>query len=416
MDGELKEFADLNLEIEYLPVDALKPYEKNARRHRKADVDAIAASISELGFDDPVGIWGPDNVIVEGHGRLLAAKKLGMERVPCIRLDHLSDEGRRAYALAHNRTAELSVWDGANKAAELESIHAFDMQVFGFTQKNKKVKDDNFEGSENEAHEPRSHKGDLYLLGNHLLIVGDATDKETVKTLMNGERADICFTSPPYNMGRDNNYSSAPDPAMLAGKGYADFDDAMSDEEYTDLLVKSLENALENADDVLYNIGVLKGSKIGICEMLYRFRKKFMEILIWNKSSSMPYGMPEQSGMVSHICEPIFCFNAKGSRRFTHPQFQLGEGINRIDSRNGNGNEYSKIHGATFPVEFAGEVIKYYSQKSVLDLFGGTGTTMIACEQLKRKCFMVEQSPVYCDVIIDRWEKFTGEKAVLLHD
>ena len=133
MDGELKEFADLNLEIEYLPVDALKPYERNARRHKKADVDAIAASISELGFDDPVGIWGPDNVIVEGHGRLLAAKKLGMERIPCIRLDHLSDEGRRAYALAHNRTAELSGWDNAMTRDELTDLWGkFDMKSFGF--------------------------------------------------------------------------------------------------------------------------------------------------------------------------------------------------------------------------------------------------------------------------------------------
>ena len=110
------------LKIEYIPVGELKPYKKNARKHDEEDVNAIAKSIKEFGFDDPIGIWGDDNTIVEGHGRLLAAKKLGMETVPVIRLDHLTDEQRRAYALAHNRTAEMSVWDDPTKALELMDI------------------------------------------------------------------------------------------------------------------------------------------------------------------------------------------------------------------------------------------------------------------------------------------------------
>ena len=120
------------LKIEYLPVDALRPYENNARKHADEDVDAIAASIRKFGFDDPIGIWSDDNLIVEGHGRLLAAQKLGMETVPCIRLDHLTDEQRRAYALAHNRTAELSGWDFAVRDEELARIGSIDMSAFGF--------------------------------------------------------------------------------------------------------------------------------------------------------------------------------------------------------------------------------------------------------------------------------------------
>ena len=124
MDNELK--------IEYLPVDSLKPYEKNARKHEDTDVQTIVASIKEFGFDDPIGVWGEDNLIVEGHGRLMAAKKLGMETVPVIHLDHLTDEQRRAYALAHNKTAEMSEWDFDLLDDELDGIFDIDMSDFGF--------------------------------------------------------------------------------------------------------------------------------------------------------------------------------------------------------------------------------------------------------------------------------------------
>lgn len=120
------------LKIEYLPIEALKPYDKNARKHADADLETIVASIKEFGFDDPIGIWGEENLIVEGHGRLLAAKKLGMESVPCIRLDHLTDEQRRAYALAHNKTAEMSEWDSVILPEELSEIFNIDMEQFGF--------------------------------------------------------------------------------------------------------------------------------------------------------------------------------------------------------------------------------------------------------------------------------------------
>lgn len=121
-----------NLKIEYLPVESLKPYEKNARRHEEADVQTIVNSIREFGFDDPIGVWGDENLIVEGHGRLLAAKQLGMDKVPCIRLDHLTDEQRRAYALAHNKTAEMSALDWGLLDSELDGILDIDMSDFGF--------------------------------------------------------------------------------------------------------------------------------------------------------------------------------------------------------------------------------------------------------------------------------------------
>lgn len=192
MDG------DLTLKIEYLPVEALKPYERNARRHARADIDAIAASIQELGFDDPVGIWGEENLIVEGHGRLLAAKKLGMTEIPCIRLDHLTDEQRRAYALAHNRTAELSLWDEANKAAELLSIHSIDMSLFGFDRREAEVREDNYEPDPPAV--PRARRGQIWRMGRHRLMCGDSTLQEDVDRLMDGRLADMLLTDPPYNV------------------------------------------------------------------------------------------------------------------------------------------------------------------------------------------------------------------------
>ena len=173
----------MELHIEYLPVSALKPYEKNARKHADKDVEAIVSSIREFGFSDPIGIWG-ENLIVEGHGRLQAAKKLGMDKVPCIRLDHLTDEQRRAYALAHNKTAELSAWDTDLLDAELKGIFDIDMTDFGFLETTALTKGED-KVPEAPA-DPVTKLGDLYELGDHRLLCGDATSTEAVKMLSKG--------------------------------------------------------------------------------------------------------------------------------------------------------------------------------------------------------------------------------------
>ena len=190
----------MKLNIEYLSVNSLKEYDKNAREHRSQDVSAIAKSSDEFGFDDPSGIWGEQNIIVEGHGRLLAAKKLGMKEVPCIRLDHLTDEQRRAYALAHNRTAELSAWNMQILQDELSAIFDINMADFGFSvqeEEKEVVEDDVPDVPEN----PVSKYGDIYQLGQHRLMCGDATKLRDVEILLAGESVDLVITDPPYNMG-----------------------------------------------------------------------------------------------------------------------------------------------------------------------------------------------------------------------
>lgn len=177
----------MRLNIEYLPINALTPYEKNARKHQTVDVDAIVASIEEFGFDDPIGVWGEQNIIVEGHGRLLAAKKLGIESVPVIRLDHLTDEQRRAYALAHNRTAELSEWDDVVKELELAGIKEIDMSLFGFDMENVPVADDD---EEEEEENPTSvlPESRVYVFA----VSAFGTNSETFfETVLDQDHADI---------------------------------------------------------------------------------------------------------------------------------------------------------------------------------------------------------------------------------
>ena len=188
----------MELKIEYMPITELKPYENNARKHAEADVEAIKKSIEEFGFNDPIGIW--HDTIVEGHGRLLAAQELEMAEVPVIRLDHMTDEERRAYSLAHNKTAELSEWDFEMLDTELEDIFDIDMSQFGFDIS----ADDPIEVIEDEAPEPpekpKSEYGEVYQLGRHRLMCGDSTKLEDVKKLMGDDMADMVFTDPPWNV------------------------------------------------------------------------------------------------------------------------------------------------------------------------------------------------------------------------
>ena len=177
------------LQVELINVNDLTEYEGNARAHGKDDIEAIEWSIQQFGFNDPIGIWSSDNVIVEGHGRLIAAKNLGMTEVPCIRLDHMTDEQRKAYAIAHNKTAELSAWDFQKLDLELAGIHEFDMTKLGFESfkmhQGLEIEDDEYDFDDNEA-ETRTQRGQVWMLGDHRLMCGDSSDEEDVSKLMGG--------------------------------------------------------------------------------------------------------------------------------------------------------------------------------------------------------------------------------------
>lgn len=403
------------LRVYEVPTGELVPYAGNAKEHPDWQVGQIVASIERFGFSDPVGVWhDPDGrpVIVEGHGRVMAAKELGMESVPCVALDHLDDEGRRAYALAHNQLTMNSGWDDLALSDELADLADMDMGDFGFDVGGEVA--DAADVAEVEVPEDVPtvcERGQVWRLGRHRLMCGDSTSAEDVDRLMGGERADVCFTSPPYNMNVQSGWETAPKIAMRAGAAYHEYRDAETDADYTEMLVAAVGNALAHCDDVMFNIGILAGSKHGIANMMHTYADNMCDIVVWNKSASMPHGMESQRGMLSHRCEMVFCFNQTGSRSFSHPQWDKGQGINRIDTCNASANEFSGEHAATFPVEFPAEVVRMFTDSSVLDLFGGTGTTLVAAEQLGRTCYMMELDPHYCDVIIARWEELTGGKA-----
>ena len=189
------------LKIEYVSLDKLKPYDKNARKHQEADLSTIKASITEFGMSDPIGVWGKDNVIVEGHGRYLACKDLGIEQVPVIHLDHLTDEQRRAYALAHNKTAEMSEWDFDLLGDELADILDIDMSDFGFDMSEEEEETEIIEDEVPEEVEPVAKMGDIWQLGRHRLMCGDSTSVTDVEKLINGNKIELVLTDPPYNMG-----------------------------------------------------------------------------------------------------------------------------------------------------------------------------------------------------------------------
>ena len=405
------------IKFEWHSVNDLQPYEHNARKHDTEDVEAIKRSIEQFGFNDPIGIWSDENLIVEGHGRLLAAKELGMEEVPCIRLDHLSDEERRAYALAHNKTAELSAWDFNTLDLELAGIEEIDMSQFGFDSPVEELEavEDDYEPEIPE--EPRTKVGDLYQLGRHRLICGDATDVDTMTRLFRGGKADISFTSPPYNAGHmDVAFSDERGGGIQKGtqKKYLNDDDEKTEEEYLDFLYSNLDILLMFSDEVFYNIGVGAGSKTAIAELLKHYKEQFKDLMYWEKENPIPVIV---ESVISSAVELIICLGKNGTRSFNHFKDRLFHGVIKGMSAS-TSNKYADVHKATFPVYLPSEIITRFTEEggSVLDCFGGTGTTLIACEQLNRVCYMSELEPTYCDIIIDRWETLTGEKAILIND
>lgn len=385
----------MELKIEYLPIKALKPYEKNTRKHQKKDVDNIARSIEKFGMNDPIGIW-KDNIIVEGHGRLLACKQLGMTEVPCVRLDHLTDEQRREYAIAHNATAELSEWDLDILPDELAELNLSDFDFdFGIDGKeeNEIVEDEAPEVD--EENDPISKPGDIWQLGRHRLMCGDSTDKATVEMLMDGKKANLVVTDPPYNVNYEGTAGKIKNDNMDNDSFYRFLFDSFTNMEYA------------MADDA--SIYVFHSDTEGL-----NFRKAFADAgfylsgcCIWKKPSLVLGRSPYQW---QH--EPcLFGWKKSGKHKWYAGRKETT--IWEFDKPKKNSD-----HPTMKPIALISYPIKNSSMSNciVLDPFGGSGSTLIACEQLDRICYTMELDPKYCDVIIKRWETLTGEKAKLINE
>ena len=388
----------MKLEIEYIKIENLKPYEKNARKHQKENVETIKASIKEFGMCDPIGIWGENNIIVEGHGRLMALKELGYEEVPCIRLDFLSDEQRRAYALAHNKTAEMSDWDFDLLDSELDNILDIDMTEFGFDMEEEEpeVTEDDYEVTVPE--EPKAKLGDIYQLGNHRLMCGNSTILNDVERLMGGCKADMLLTDPPYNLDYEGKTKD-----KLKIKN-----DKMNNENFRQFLVDAFTNAdmvmkpgavfyIWHADSEGYNFR-------GAC---FDAGWTVRQCLIWNKNSMV---MGRQDYQWKH--EPCLYGWKDGAGHLWAADRKQTTVLNFERPTK------SELHPTMKPIPLFDYQIKNNTKGGdiILDLFGGSGTTIMACEQNGRCAYTMEYDPKYVDVIIERWEQFTGQKAVLLKD
>lgn len=418
----------MNLKIEYLPVKELKPYDKNARKHADADVSTIVKSIEEFGFDDPIGIWGENNTIVEGHGRLIAAKKLGMKQVPVIRLDHLSDEQRRAYALAHNKTAEMSEWDFDMLESELGDI-SIDMTDFGFTLDEKQEEKEIIEDTPPEVpEEPKSEYGQIFQLGRHRLMCGDSTKLADVNKLLDGKKADCVVTDPPYNMG----YEGAGNSKDRASKRI--MNDKMPEAEFKKFLLSVYKCYLSSMKDgaSIYVFYKELGSGV-FMQAMREGGLTFKQELIWVKSQLVLGGSKYQSMYEPCLMgckgKSIKTWNGGRKQRSVIESIDLmNEDELRETLKDLLANEepdvirekkqlHNDLHPTMKPVRLIAKLIQNSSDKNhiVMDLFGGSGTTLIAAEQTDRTAYLMELDPKYVDVIIQRYENFTGEKAVLLN-
>lgn len=414
-------------------ISEIQPYENNPRNNDAA-VDAVAASIKEFGFKVPI-IIDKDNVIVAGHTRLKAAEKLGLAKVPTIMADDLTEKQVKAFRLADNKTAELANWIPEKLEEELADLADVDMSQYGFEELEAaldglEIIEDDYEPEPPE--EPKTKLGDIFRLGRHKLMCGDSTDADAIKILMGGATADLVCTDPPYNVALGKHMR--PSEAIQLHRrtdGLVIDNDEMADEDFVEFLRKATTAALSQtrAGGAFY-IWFASNRTLSVYEAMARAKLTVRQELVWVKSA---FALGRQDYQWRH--EPCIYGWKDGAAHYFKddrtestvidqtPNFEkmkkeeLVDYINRILETTSVLYEQkpsrSELHPTMKPVKLIGRLIANSSQRgeNVLDSFGGSGTTMIACEQLGRNCFMMELDPHYCDVIIDRWEQFTGEKA-----
>jgi DNA modification methylase len=401
----------MQLQVEQWPIERLIPYARNARTHSEEQVAQVAASIAEFGFVNPILI-GPDNVIIAGHARLLAARKLKLVEVPVIVLGHLSETQRRALVLADNRLALNAGWDEEMLRVELEALQVdgFDIGIVGFSDEEIEAllrePEHLADGQTDEDAAPELPEtavtvpGDVWVLGDHRLLCGDATQMEAVEKVLAGGLADMVFTDPPYNV----NYGATMKD-KLRGKRRKIANDDLGD---------GFEQFLRDACTNL--IAVTKGA-IYVCmssSELHTLYRAFTEagghwstFVIWAKNT---FTMGRSDYQRQY--EPILYGWREGTDHFWCGARDQGD-VWFIKKPASN-----DLHPTMKPVELVDHALRNSSKTrdTVLDPFGGSGTTLIACERAGRQARLIEMEPAYCDVIVRRWHEHSGKTAVLESD
>lgn len=415
------------IKIEYVAIDKLKPAKYNPRKIREEELEKLKSNIKEFGMVDPI-VVNSDLTIIGGHQRYKACVSLFFREMPVVKVD-LDKEQEKILNVSLNKIK--GEWDERKLAETLSQIkHKYGMTGFSKPEVKKLLKkysiDSRFlEGKEEEPFdaeeeaakitEPRTKPGDLYQLDNHRLLCGDATRKEDIEKLMDGKQAKLCFTSPPYNM---------------AGEMYRNYTDNLKSQEYIDFNLNIIHNIKYVLKGFLFwNISYNKNARWEWIEIFYRIIKEtgftFLENIIWDKGHGIPItskkGMTRQIenilvvGSEADVGEDLeinfvganvkdYWFNKKTMKGLTN-YWRIGTNKTQI-----------KEHKACFPVALPVKAILLMTQLMdiVIDACLGSGTTLIGCERTGRICYGMDNSPVYCDVIVARWEKYTGKKAVVL--
>ena len=419
------------MEIIELKISEIKPYPKNAKEHKESQVKKIANSIKEFGFNQPIVI-DKDNVIIVGHGRYIAALSLGMESVPTLTVE-LDEERAKAYRLADNKLNE-SDWDMDIVIAELKGLSLEMIDLTGFNENLiLETKEDNPDLA--SVGEPRSKLGDLYELGEHKLICGDSTEAESYEKLLHTERARLIFTDPPYSIdyhsvdkksqsrGKTTGPGYSYDSTRFGGTGGRIFNDDKTPEEALEFYKKVLKQ-LYDFSTIDANIYWWHASRLTNINMdaFHENKWHYSQTVIWLKNS-----MIFSPGQKFHrIYEPCLVGWKQGQTSYqdltfsaftelwtTGDQKTFAEHLDVWYQKRDNVNKY--IHPTQKPVQLAERALKRTSEKGdiVIDAFGGSGSTLIACDQLGRKARIIELDPKFCDVIVSRYCKFKEDNAVV---
>ena len=409
------------------PIPSLRPHERNARTHSKKQIEQIAASIRRFGFTNPV-LVSDDGQILAGHGRVEAAKQLGWKTVPTLALSHLSDTERRAYVLADNKLALNAGWDKEILAIELQGLVdlEFDLELTGFNlaeidlllDEASDADPDGDDAPEDHvpcpAGPPVSRRGDLWSLGRHRLLCGDTRSAADLDRLMDGARADLVFTDPPYNVAIDGNVCGL---GAIKHREFAFASGEMNKSQFTEFLASTLSNMSRTMRDGAIAFVCMDWRHMG--ELLAAGESAFTELknlVVWNKTNG---GM---GAFYRSKHELVFVFK-QGAAPHTNT-FGLGQtgryrtnvwdyaGISSIGS---DRSEELAMHPTVKPVALIADAIRDCSRRAeiVLDGFGGSGSTLIAAEKTGRCARLIEYDERYCDTIIRRWERVTGKRARL---
>jgi DNA modification methylase len=398
------------MEIEHIALSDITPYEKNAKTHPKKQVDLLAENIKRFGFTTPC-LVDKDNNLIAGHGRLEAVKTLGWTDVPCVRMEKLTEDEVKALRLADNKLAEMSEWDMALVTDELKELDDELLNLTGFDKDLIIEADEADDEVPDVPEEPQSKLGDLYELGNHRVLCGDSTKIEDVERLMDGKKADMVFTSPPYNAGKSEALSGN---THTTDNKYQDgYSDDKPQEEWGELIRKTLGAVMPYSEYQFYNVQMLAGNKVAFLKLLGDFANQIVDLAIWNKGHSQP-AMAEN--VMNSSFEFIIVFSGKTNpnRAIKMGNFR-GTVSNVFDVPPQKRNEFSKVHAATFPVELPTKILTAmtYEGAKIIDNFAGTGTTLIASEKTGRVCYGMEIDPRYISVILDRWSDYTGKDPIL---